>query len=128
MNQMLTEIRRAESILCAPTNDSIIVTRPHPARLPDEEWREYKYNPEAKRITLQVFYKDANGFTSSGPVYTLASNMETARFGPPERIRDTTGQTGEWLEVRVPVTLEVKIGSNSIRLSGSSSPRRAAQR
>jgi Tfp pilus assembly protein PilW len=124
LNQMLTEIRRAEFVFCAPTNDSIIITRPDTTKLPDEDSREYKYNPETKRVTLQIFYKSATGSWSS-PEYTMASNMETARFGPPARIRETSGRV---LEVRVPVTLEVKIGGNSIRLSGSSSPRRAAQR
>jgi prepilin-type N-terminal cleavage/methylation domain-containing protein len=123
MNQLLTEIRRAESVLCAPTNDSIIVTRPYPNRLPDEDSREYMYNPLTKKVTLRIFYKRADGATWSSPIYSLASNMETATFGPPaDRYQDSDGA---WQEVHIPVMLDVKIGSNAVRLSGSSSPRRA---
>jgi Tfp pilus assembly protein PilW len=124
MNQLLTEIRRADYALCAPANDSIIVKRPERNRLPNEDAREYKYDKDTQKITLQIFYKGADGTTWSSPAYSLASNLRYASFGPPDRIQDVTGV---WLDVRVPVTLDVKIGNNSVRLSGSSSPRRVVQ-
>jgi Tfp pilus assembly protein PilW len=121
MNQLLTEIRRADFVACAPTSDSVIVTRPLVNRMPEEDSREYRYDAAAKKITLQVFYKKADGTTYSGPRYSLASNVETAKFGPADQQKDATGAL---LDVRIPVTIEVKIGGNQVRLSGSSGPRR----
>jgi Tfp pilus assembly protein PilW len=124
MNQLLTEIRRADYVLCSTDSDSIIITRPLPNRLPNEDAREYKYDRDTQKITLQIFYKGADGTTWSSPAYSLASNLQYASFGPPDRIQDVTGV---WLDVHVPVTLDVKIGGNSVRLSGSSTPRRVVQ-
>jgi type II secretory pathway pseudopilin PulG len=124
MNQLLTEIRRADYILVAPTKDSIIVTRPQVNRMPEEKSREYKYDPNTRKITLQIFFERPDLTVYSSPAYSLASNVEWAEFATPDRIQDVTGQ---WLDVRVPVTIDVKIGTNSVRLSGSSSPRRVAQ-
>src|SRR3954469_10482361 len=56
MNQLLTEIRRADFVACAPTSDSVIVTRPLVNRLPEEDSREYRYDAAAKKVSLQVFY------------------------------------------------------------------------
>ena len=125
MNQLLTEIRRADYILVAPTKDSIIVTRPQVNRInAEEKSREYKYDPNTRKITLQIFFERPDKTVYSSPAYSLASNVEWAEFATPDRIQDVTGQ---WLDVRVPVTIDVKIGTNSVRLSGSSSPRRVAQ-
>ena len=124
LNQVLTEIRRADWVACSPTYDSIIITRPKQSRLTDEDSREFKYDAVAKKITLQIFYKNAAGTTWTSPAYSLASNVETAKFGPPDRMKDATGAD---LDVRVPITVDVKIGSNSVRLSGSSGPRRLLQ-
>lgn len=123
LNQLLTEIRRADFVYCAPTYDSIIVTRPKQNKLTDEDSREFKYDPVAKKITLQIYYKNTAGTTWTSPAYSLASNVELAKFGPPDKITDATGEH----DVRVPVTVDVKIGGNSVRLSGSSGPRRLLQ-
>lgn len=123
MNQVLTEIRRADWVACSPGYDSIIITRPQQSRLTDEDSREFKYNSATKKITLQIFYRNATT-TWTSPAYSLASNVEMAQFGPPDRITDVTGTQ---VDVRVPVTVDVKIGSNSVRLSGSSGPRRLMQ-
>jgi Tfp pilus assembly protein PilW len=123
LNQLLTEIRRADSVFCAPTSDSIIVQRPKQNRLTDEDSREFKYDKITKKITLQIYYKNAAGTTWTSPAYSLASNVEVAKFGPPDKMTDATGEH----DVRVPVTVDVKIGSNSVRLSGSSGPRRLLQ-
>jgi Tfp pilus assembly protein PilW len=118
VNQLLTEIRRAESVICAPAHDSLLVIRPQATRLPDEDSREYRYNPATRKITLQIYFKAADGACWSSPAYSLASNLQSATFGPPGEDRVANGV---WLEARVPVTLDVKIGSHSIRLSGTSS-------
>jgi type II secretory pathway pseudopilin PulG len=123
MNQVLTEIRRAESVLCSAAGDSIIVTRPGETRAATfEVSREYKYNATAKTVTLQIYY-DKAGVKSTSPLYTMARNIESTSFGPPDKV---TQADGTQLEVRVPVTVEVKLGSHKVRLSGSSSPRRVS--
>jgi Tfp pilus assembly protein PilW len=116
MNQLLTEIRRAESVLCEPGNGSIIITRPQADRLTDEQSREYRYDATSKKITLRIFYKNASNVTWSSPAYSLASNVESATFGPPDLVGGA--------ETRIPLALDVKIDANTVRLSGSSSPRR----
>jgi Tfp pilus assembly protein PilW len=124
MNQILTEIRRADWVACSPGSDIIYISRPAQTRLTDEDTREYRYDPPSKKLTLQIHYKNAANQTWVSPIYTLASNVETATFGPAEKITDATGNLQD---ARVPVTIDVKIGNNSVRLSGSSGPRRMLQ-
>jgi Tfp pilus assembly protein PilW len=122
LNQILTEIRRAEGVLCNAAGDTLIVTRPAETRAPTfEASREFKYNAAAKTITLQIYF-DKAGVKTTSPLYTLARNVEKGKFGPPD-LAAGTGTTDQ----RVPVTVEVKIGSNKVLLNGSSSPRRAMQ-
>jgi hypothetical protein len=128
MNQLLTEIRRADSVACAPTSDSIMITRPTATATKDganvecERW--FKYDAAAKKVTVQVFFKRPDLTVYGGPVYSLASNVEVATFGPPDTIPNPSGGL---LDARVPLTIEVKIGGNKVRLSGSSGPRRLMQ-
>lgn len=126
MNQLLTEIRRADSVVCADTYDSIIITRPEVNQLPEEESREYRYDAASKKITLQIYYKKPapDNTTYTGPVYSLASNVEAATFGPADKMTDATGHL---IDVRIPITVEVRIAGNQVRLSGSSAPRRLLQ-
>jgi Tfp pilus assembly protein PilW len=125
MNQLLTEIRRADWVACSATYDTIYVTRPQQNRQPNEDSREYRFDSGAKKVTLTIHYKNlATNAVWSSPAYTLASNVETATFGPADKITDATGVQQD---VRVPITIDVKIGSNSVRLSGSSGPRRMLQ-
>jgi prepilin-type N-terminal cleavage/methylation domain-containing protein len=116
MNQVLTEIRRAESVLCAPGSDSIIVTRPPAGRLPDEQSREFRYHADTRKVTLQIFYRNGAGATWTSPAYSMASNVESAMFGPADLVNG--------VETRIPIALDVKIAANTVRLSGSSTPRR----
>src|SRR5687767_5398211 len=128
MNQLLTEIRRADSVACAPTSDSIMITRPTATATKDganvecERW--FKFDPTTKKITVQIYFKRPDLTVYAGPVYSLASNVEVATFGPPDTIPNPAGGL---LDARVPVTIEVKIGGNQVRLSGSSGPRRLMQ-
>ena len=51
-------------------------------------------------------------------LYTMCRNVTECRFGP--AAKDNAG-----IEVRVPVTVVVKTGGNTVRLSDTSGPRRA---
>jgi hypothetical protein len=117
MNQLLTEIRRAD-IVDLDTPNVIKVIRPQQNRMPNEVERWYAYDPAAKQMTLQIRYTAASGLPPS-PKYSLSRNVELATLGPPEK--------DSGIVIRVPITLVVKIGSNEVRLSGSSGPRRAAK-
>jgi prepilin-type N-terminal cleavage/methylation domain-containing protein len=128
MNQLLTEIRRADSV--EVFTDHINVIRPAPGasggtgvRMPKETFRTFTYNPAGKQMTLQIHY-DATAPSPDGPVYSLARNVEAAVFGPAEIQKDANNAD---IVARVPVQLVVKIGSNEVRLSGASGPRRAAK-
>lgn len=121
LNQVLTEIRRADTVICAAAGDSIYVTRPaHVRAATNEETRLYRYDATARTITVQIFY-DAGGIKTAGPVYTLARNVEVGSFGPPDVAAASAGAS----DARVPVTVEVKVGANAVRLNGSSTPRLA---
>jgi hypothetical protein len=119
MNQLLTEIRRADVVDVSIPN-VIKVMRPPPNRLPNELERWYAYDPANKQVTLQIRYTSAS-LVPPSPKYSLSRNVELATFGPAEM------DAGNTTVMRVPITLVVKIGSNEVRLSGSSGPRRAAK-
>ena len=117
MNQLLTEIRRADDVEVFA--DRISVFRPIQNRLPNETLRTYKYDAVNKQMKLQISYLPP---AAPSPWYSLARNVDQATFGPAE-----TDGTPAARVLRVPVTLVVKIGNNEVRLSGSSGPRRAAK-
>jgi prepilin-type N-terminal cleavage/methylation domain-containing protein len=128
MNQLLTEIRRADSVEVFTT--SINVIRPAAGtvgssgtRQPKETYRTFAYDAAKKQVTLQIHY-DATAPSPVSPVYPLARNVEATVFGPAETQKDANNAD---VVVRVPVQLVVRIGSNEVRLSGSSGPRRAAK-
>ena len=118
MNQLVTEIRRADKVYTSPSNDTVIVERDPDLRMTEEESREFKYDAMGKLVTLQVYYKKPDGTTYRSPLYTMCRNVTECRFGPPAK--DNAG-----IELRVPVTVVVKTGGNTIRLSDTSGPRRA---
>ena len=120
MSQMLTEIRRADKTFTATTKDSIIITRPPEARLnAEEDSREFKYDSVAKKITMTIFFKRPDNTVYTKGPYTMCRNVEEATFGPAASVGTA--------EVRVPVTVVVKLGDNTVRLSDTSSLRRLAQ-
>ena len=121
LNQVLAEVRRAESVLCSADGNSIFITRPADVRAAtNEEARQYRYDPVTHSITVQIFY-DNGVLKSESPRYTLARNIEYASFGPPDKAAATAAGS----DARIPVTVEVKISSNTVRLNGSSTPRLA---
>src|SRR4051812_7917059 len=103
MNQLLTEIRRADSIKV--NTYSIEVFRPEPSKInPQETYRVFEYDPVAKQMTLQIHF-DATSPTPLSPKYSLARNVEAVVFGPAE----TQIGANNMIEVtRVPVQLVVK--------------------
>jgi Tfp pilus assembly protein PilW len=117
LGQLLAEIRRADTVEVTPDNLKVLIIRPALSRSPNETYREYRYDPQGKRVTVQIFYAEPAPQLSS-PVYTLARNIESASFGPPYRDNTTLAV------LRVPVALRVKIGENVVLVSDASSPRK----
>jgi prepilin-type N-terminal cleavage/methylation domain-containing protein len=132
MNQLLTEIRRADSVDVIDSR-TINVIRPAPGAAggsgtsqANETFRTFAYDPATKQVTLQIHYK-ATAPSPVSPVYPLARNVDAAVFGPAEYLKDAAGvEVPGKIVVRVPVQLVVRIASNEVRLSGASGPRRAA--
>jgi hypothetical protein len=122
MNQLLTEIRRADSVQVF--NDHIDIIRPQPSRLPNETYRTFSYDPAGKQMKLQISYNSPPAAAPKSPMYTLSRNVEAAMFGPAETQLDANNTL---VVTRVPVQLVVRIGGNEVRLSGASGPRRAAK-
>src|SRR2546423_5490584 len=66
LNQMLTEIRRADAVQVNGTT-SVDIIRPTQSRLPNEVHRTFSYDATNQRITLQIFYTTG----PASPLYTL---------------------------------------------------------
>jgi len=103
MNQILTEIRRCESVVVTSTATDLSMNA-HDGKL-----RDYVYDKAAKKLQLVTSNPLA-------PNYTLASNCSDASFA-----YDSKGGK----IVRVSVTVVVHVGKNTIRLTGSAAPRKA---
>jgi hypothetical protein len=117
MTQLVAEIRKADTVVVsAAPYDRIIVTRRPDLRLTEEESREYAYDAAAKTVTLKIYYKRADGTTYQSPAYALVRDVQSASFGP-------TKQVGG-VDVRVPVTVVITTGANTVRLSDTSAPRK----
>ena len=52
---------------------------PKKTMLPNEVYRRYRFDSAGGKLTLQIYYAG----NAAGPVYTLASNISAATFGPP---------------------------------------------
>jgi hypothetical protein len=127
LNQLVTEIRRADSVEMTPDHRTVRVVRPQSARMANETYREYRYQPDTKAVTLQVFFDAAAGPITAGPVHPLASNIDDATFGPPKKDEGDAGNNTTTV-IRVPISLKVKVGASEVRLTGASGPRRPAMR
>jgi prepilin-type N-terminal cleavage/methylation domain-containing protein len=104
MNQILTEIRRCESVKVASTKTNLAM------KAHDGKDRDYVYDAAARK--LQLVTSDP-----MAPNYNLASNCSEASFA-------YDNPTGLQV-VRVSVTVIVQVGKNQIRLTGSAAPRKA---
>jgi len=120
MNQMLVEIRRADAVSCDAGGDTSYfdVIRPAATLMPSEVYRRYRFDSAGGKVTLQIYYSG----NAAGPVYTLASNISNASFGPPVKGTDANNTT---VVQRVPISITAKTGKNAITLYGSAGPRRA---
>jgi type II secretory pathway pseudopilin PulG len=97
VNQIMTEVRRCQSGVVDP--QSLELT------LNTGQKRTYAFDPVAQELRMTIH----TGILPE-PVYRLASDVSSLRF-------DTDGTT-------VSMTMTVKVGDNSVTLSGSALPRR----
>ena len=117
INQILTEVRRSDSIDDTQISATLIpILRPVETRPVNEAMRYYKYDPTNKRVV--IYFKYTNG-TFSGE-YPIAEAVQSNPFSW-DMGKDANNSD---CVVRVSAVMEVKVGSNDIRLSGSAAPRR----
>ena len=133
LNQIVTEVRRADALV---DRDTVITTgpsgpftvqginanrlpifRPAETRLPQEMVRIYRYDPATQRLLLS--FQDDDGTLS--PEYPLAENVQSSPFSWDVG----TDANNSDCVARVAVALDVKVGDNNVRLSGSVAPRRS---
>ena len=121
VNQMLVEVRRADSIQSSTSDATYLdVIRPPETLTANEVYRRYKFDAANKRLTLQIFYTG----NVAGPLYVLARNIESASFGPPQMGPDANNAV---VVQRLPITVNVKVHKNAVSLTGAASPRRATR-
>jgi prepilin-type N-terminal cleavage/methylation domain-containing protein len=132
LNQITTEVRRSDAIVdrdttvTAGTTTFVVkgitanllpIYRPAEARVTGEMVRYYRYDPASKKLLLS-FLND-QGVASAE--YLLAENVESSPFSWDMGV-DYNNAT---CVARVAIALDVKVGSNYVRLSGSAAPRRS---
>jgi prepilin-type N-terminal cleavage/methylation domain-containing protein len=122
MHQLVTDIRRCDSVTVA--DNRIEVWRPLEL-LPDdgsELSRIYTYDPVEQKLILNIVDVEDN----VSPNYVIARNVVAARFVPELRPEVVNGApTGVNIVFRVTIELNVRVDTNTIRLSGSAVPRKA---
>lgn len=118
INQMLTEIRRCDSIDDSRISSTLLpILRPAEARLPNESLRCYRYDATNQRMVFFIEY--VNG--SKSVEFPLAEAVQGAPFSWDMG----TDANNTACVSRVSVALEVKVGSSDVRVSGSAAPRRS---
>jgi hypothetical protein len=132
LNQMLTEVRRSDAIVdrdttvTAGTQTFVVkgitanllpIYRPAEARVPGEMVRYYRYDPQAKQLLLS-FVSDQGVVSVEHP---LAEDVQSSPFSW-DMGTDANNAT---CVARVAIALDVKVGTNHVRLSGSAAPRRS---
>ncbi|HYE19599.1 MAG TPA: hypothetical protein VEA69_14200 [Tepidisphaeraceae bacterium] len=118
MAQMMAEVRRCDSIDPARMSATLLpILRPAETRPANEALRVYKYVPATKQLVL--YFEYTSGGTSAE--FPIAHDVQAAPFSW------TTGADalGHTAVVRVTAALDVKVGTDHVRLSGSASPRRS---
>jgi Tfp pilus assembly protein PilW len=115
LNQILTEVRRSDSVQVTSTQIDII--RPAESLPANEKMRSFKYDATNKRLVLFITHLD-NSVTDQ---YPLAENViSTAPFSYDMGVDANNAAC----VTRVSVALEVKVGTSDVRISGSAAPRR----
>jgi type II secretory pathway pseudopilin PulG len=128
LNQILTEVRRSDGIPATTINfpnfsvppltaDQLPVSRPLAGQSSMEFIRYYRYDAPTKRIML--YFQDASGKLSAE--YPIAGNVQK----PPFSWEQDLDKDNKPYIKRLSVSLEVLVGNNNIRLSGSAAPRRS---
>ncbi len=117
LGQLLSEVRRADSVLVSTTQIDVI--RPSQQRLANETTRRFSYNATAKKLSMTINYVGGTSAT-----YEMAQNVSACTFGPAVTGVNSVGQAAI---TRVPIALEVTVGSNTVRVNGAAAPRRAQQ-
>ena len=130
LNQMLTEVRRADAVAARDqlvsnftvkgiTDSLLPVSRPLVSQSSMEFVRYYRYDATAHKLML--YFQDANGNVSAE--HPVASNVQVAPFS-----WDTAlDNNGAPYVTRVAIAMEVAVGNNRIRISGSAVPRRSVK-
>jgi Tfp pilus assembly protein PilW len=117
VSQMVTEIRRAQQVLCASSSATYFDVYRTAANLTaNEQYRRFAYNSTTSQLTLTIYY--SNG-TNSG-AYVLANNVTAATFGPP--VSGTNSQSTTAVQ-RLPVSITVSVSGNTVTLAGSAATR-----
>lgn len=111
LNQILVEVRRAHSVNVTGNSIDMIA---YDGTI-DGCDRSYVYDPSTQ--TLKLVTND----DVSDPDYTLCNTITDRTFS----CDTATADNGTVHVVRVSVALEVQVGKNRIRLTGSAAPRRA---
>jgi len=132
LNQIVTDVRRSDAIVDRDTTITTAATpfvvkgitanllpiyRPTEARVPGEMVRYYRYDATNKRLLLSF----VNTAGVSSPEYALAEDVQASPFAW-DMGTDANNAT---CVARVAVSLDVKVGTNIVRLSGSAAPRRS---
>lgn len=107
LNQILTEIRRSWSVEVKSANQIDMETH-------DLQDRSYVYDSATQTLKL------ITNNSTTDPDYVLCNNVTSHTFSS-DTVTDSNGISHT---VRVSVTLVVKVGENSVRLTGSAAPRR----
>lgn len=119
MGQLLNQIRRCGTCQVNDTYDGVastvtgtvlhVTSNDTPAVA-----RTYSYDPSLQKLRLY------NSLTSTGTAYSLASNVSSMLFTADMQ---PDPQTGTKRPVRITVDIVVKVGTDSVHLTGSAVPR-----
>lgn len=116
LNQILTEVRRCDAVQV--TSTQIDVIRPNETRPANEKMRSFKYDATNQALVIFFTYVD----DSKSAEFPIAHNILTPNPFSYDMGVDANNAA---CVSRVSVSIEVKVGSSDVRLSGSAAPRRS---
>jgi hypothetical protein len=118
MGQIVGELRRADAVNVDPAGMYVEIIRPADQLTPNEISRQFRYDPDAKRLTLRINFAGAE----PNAEYELANHITACKFGPADMGADATNAA---VPIRIPISLTCSIDTTSFTLHGSAAPRRA---